>query len=88
MGHRLTAHTGCANGPCPDLTEDVERGKTGGQGYVPPAGSLLGTLPPTPVGEVRWEMDTDVWEDLLAQHLSDAALDRIIAKRRAGTTAA
>lgn len=79
--HRLEGES-CSGGPCPDLTRDAERGKTGGQGYIPPAGSLGPHLPPTPKGEVRWEMDTAVFEDLLAQYLTDDAIGRILVRRR------
>jgi hypothetical protein len=79
--HRLTAGS-CSGGPCPDITIDAERGKTGLQGYDPPPASLSPDLPATPPGEHRIEMDTDVFERLLATHLTDDALDRILAMRR------
>lgn len=79
--HRLTAET-CSGGPCPDMTIDIERGKTGLQGYDPPAEYLSPHLPATPPGESRIEMDTPVFERLLARHLTDDALARIIAMRR------
>lgn len=85
--HELAAHTGCPDGPCPDLTRDQARGMTGGQGYVPLAEVLGPDLPPTPEGEVRWEMASEVFEDLLAQYLTDDAIARILALR-AGRQAA
>lgn len=80
--HQLTAKN-CSDGPCPDLTIDPARGKTGGQAYIPDPRYLGPDLPSTPDGEVRWEMDTVDFEALLAQHLTDAALDRIRALREA-----
>ena len=80
--HRLSAKTDCSGGPCPDITVDIERGKTGWQGYDPPPATLASDLPPTPEGESRVEMDTEVFEMLLARHLSDDAIDRIMAMRR------
>ncbi len=80
--HRLSAKTDCSGGPCPDITVDHERGKTGWQGYEPPSDSLPAALPETPQGEARIEMDTDVFEMLLARHLTDEAIGRILALRR------
>ena len=81
--HHLVAHTGCPDGPCPDLTVDADRGKTGGQGYIPEQRTLARDLPATPAGEVRWEMDTPVFEHLLAQYLTDDAIERVQAMRAA-----
>lgn len=80
--HELAAKTDCSGGPCPDLTRDTTRGKTGGQGYIPPASSLSPDLPATPKGEVRWEMDTPEFEDLLAHYLTEDAIDRILTRRQ------
>lgn len=79
--HRLSAGS-CSGGPCPDITIDLERGKTGLQGYDPPPATLGSHLPATPPGESRIEMNTEVFESLLARHLTDDALARIMAMRR------
>lgn len=79
--HTLTAGS-CSDGPCPDLTHDAQRGKTGGQGYIPNPADLPEAMRNSPPGEVRWEMDDHVFEQLLASHLTDAAIERILAMRR------
>lgn len=75
--HRMTAEPGCSGGPCPDLTEDSERGMTGGQAYIPSPADLPPELRESPPGEVRWEVPTPEWERLLAVHIDDAQWERI-----------
>jgi hypothetical protein len=83
MAYRRTADTSCPDGPCPVMAIDDTRGTTAIQGYDPKHGaaSLDEEMGPQPAGEYRIEMRSTVFEDLLAQHLTDAALDRIQALR-------
>lgn len=78
--YRRTADTGCPDGPCPVMAIDDERGKTSVQGYDPDV-DLDAAMGPLPVGEVRIEMDSATHEWLLAQHLTDDAIARILALR-------
>lgn len=83
MAYRRTADTGCPDGPCPVMAIDDQRGTTAIQGYDPEdetraLDTVMGTQPP---GELRIEMESAVLESLLAQHLTDDAVDRILALR-------
>lgn len=80
--YRRTADTGCPDGPCPVISHDADRGMTALQGYDPTA-DLDPSMGPKPPGESRIEITDSVLEDLLAQHLTDEALTRIIARRAA-----
>lgn len=79
--YHQTAHSGCTDGPCPLMMVNAERRKTALQGY-PETEDMEGVVGPTPEGEARIEMDTDTFEFMLAQHLSDDAWARIGAMRR------
>lgn len=81
--YRRTAHTQCPDGPCPVMAIDEQRQKTALQGYDPENGSasLDDAMGPQPPGEPRIEMDTATHEWLLAQHLTDDAIQRILAMR-------
>lgn len=77
--YRLTA-SDCQDGPCPLIAIDEPRGMTALQGYSLPADSQ-DDLAPIPPGEKRIEMTSDLFELLLARHLTEAALNRILALR-------
>jgi hypothetical protein len=79
--YRLTAHSGCPDGPCPQMAFDETRGKVAIQLYDLPAETDTSLLNPTPAGEHLGEMDQATLEFMLAQHLDDAAWRRIDAMR-------
>lgn len=80
--YRRTADTGCPDGPCPVISHDANRGMTALQGYDPTT-DLDPSMGPKPRGESRIEMRDSVFEELLAQHLTDEALMRITSRRAA-----
>lgn len=80
--YRLTAHSGCPDGPCPQMALDPSRGKVAIQTYDLPTGTDTSQLNPTPVGEHIGEMDVATLEFMLAQHLDDDAWARIARLRR------
>lgn len=80
--YRQTADS-CPDGPCPKMATDDDRGTTALQGYDPAGGArsldvAMGAQPP---GEFRIEMRSSIFESMLAEHLSDDAVDRILAMR-------
>lgn len=81
MAHRQTAHSDCPDGPCPLMTIDQERGKVGIQTYDLSPEADRSRLAPTPAGEHLGEMDIETFEYMLAQHLDDAAWERIATMR-------
>lgn len=80
--YRLTAHSGCPDGPCPQMAFDDARGTVAIQTYDLPTGTDTSQLNPTPAGEHIGEMDQATLEFMLAQHLDDAAWERIARMRR------
>lgn len=82
MTYRLTG-SDCPDGPCPKLATDDARGMTALQGYDPEFGpaSLDEAMGPQPAGEPRIEMASARFEGLLARHLTDEAIARILALR-------
>jgi hypothetical protein len=79
--YRQTAHSGCPDGPCPLMAEDSARQKTAIQTYDLAPEADRSELAPTPAGEHLGEVDTETFEFMLAQHLTDEALERIVAMR-------
>lgn len=79
--YRMTAHSGCSGGPCPLIAEDTARGKVAIQTYDLAPDADRSALGATPNGEHLGEMDVATFEYMLAQHLSDAALKRIMSLR-------
>ncbi len=75
--YRQTAHSGCPDGPCPLIAVDVERGTVAIQTYDLAATADHSALAPPPPGEHLGEMHTGTFEFMLAQHLTDDALERI-----------
>jgi hypothetical protein len=62
---------------------DDQRGTTAIQGYDPEdeTRALDGVMGAQPPGELRIEMESSTLEWLLAQHLTDDAVERILAMR-------
>ncbi len=79
--YRRTAHSGCPDGPCPQMAFDDARGTVAIQTYDLPTGTDTSRLNPTPAGEHIGAMDQATLAFMLAQHLDDAALGRIEALR-------
>jgi hypothetical protein len=80
MPYRRTADTGCPDGPCPVMARNDDRGTVALQGYDPQEDLdlAMGLQPPK---ESRIEMRSEVFLDLLAQHLTEADLEQIAARR-------
>lgn len=79
--YRLTAHSGCSGGPCPLIAEDTARRKVAIQTYDLAPDADRSALDATPSGEHLGEMDVATFEYMLAQHLTDDALERIMTMR-------
>lgn len=85
MTYRRTADTGCPDGPCPVMARNDSRGTVALQGYDPQEDLdlAMGLQPPR---ESRIEMQADVLVGMLADHLTDEEVDRLLelrAERRA-----
>jgi hypothetical protein len=72
-----TAHSGCPDGPCPQIATDRARGTVAIQTYDLPQDTDTSALSPTPPGEHLGEMSRETFEFMLAQYLDAAALARI-----------
>ncbi len=79
--YRLTADS-CPDGPCPRMARDELRRTVAIQGYLPQQ-NLDGAMRPLPDGETRAEMLSETFVDMLAEHLTDDELARLIRRRAA-----